>query len=106
MTELLYQTDAYLKEFTARVTAAEGNAVALDRTALYATGGGQPHDTGTLSEILTDGKAGGRTWQVTEVRKQGDDVWHMLQGDGLPDVGAQVSGAVDWERRYKLMRTH
>ena len=49
MTELLYQTDAYLKEFTARVTAAEGSAVALDRTALYATGGGQPHDTGTLS---------------------------------------------------------
>jgi misacylated tRNA(Ala) deacylase len=106
MTELLYQTDAYVKEFTARVTAAEGNAVALDRTALYATGGGQPHDTGTLSEILTDGRTGGRTWQVTEVRKQGDDVWHTLQGDGLPDVGAQVSGVVDWERRYKLMRTH
>ena len=58
MTELLYQTDAYLKEFTARVTAAEGSAVALDRTACYATGGGQPHDTGTLSEILTNGRAG------------------------------------------------
>ena len=99
MTELLYQADAYLKEFTAHVTAAESNAVALDRTALYATGGGQPHDTGTLS-------VGERVWQVTEVRKQGDDVWHTLQGDGLPDIGAEVRGAVDWERRYKLMRTH
>src|SRR4051812_33451780 len=61
ITELLYQTDAYLKEFTAHVTAAENNAVTLDRTAFYATGG-QPHDTGTLS-------MGERTWQVTEVRK-------------------------------------
>src|SRR5689334_3552953 len=99
MTDLLYQTDAYLKEFTAHVTAAENNAVALDRTAFYATGGGQPHDTGTLS-------VGERTWQVTEVRKQGDDVWHTLQGDRLPDIGAEVRGTIDWERRYKLMRTH
>jgi misacylated tRNA(Ala) deacylase len=106
MTELLYQTDAYLKEFTAHVTAAAGGAVALDRTALYATGGGQPHDTGTLSEILTNGSAGRRVWQVAEVRKQGDDVWHTLQGDELPDIGAEVRGTIDWERRHKLMRTH
>jgi misacylated tRNA(Ala) deacylase len=106
MTELLYQTDAYLKEFIAQVTAVEGGAVALDRTAFYATGGGQPHDIGTLSEIAADGQSGGRSWQVSEVRKQGDLVWHTLQGDGLPDVGAQLRGAVDWARRHKLMRTH
>ena len=53
MTELLYQTDACLKEFIAHVTAAEGSAVALDRTACYATGGGQPHDTGTLFPACT-----------------------------------------------------
>jgi misacylated tRNA(Ala) deacylase len=99
MTELLYQTDSYLKEFGAHVTAVEGNAVALDRTAFYATGGGQPHDTGLLS-------AGGRSWQVTEVRKQGDDVWHTLQGEGLPAVGDAIRGAIDWARRYQLMRTH
>src|SRR5262245_13659231 len=99
MTELLYQTDSYLKEFDGRVTAVEGNAVALDRTGFYATGGGQPHDTGALS-------AGGRTWQVAEVRKQGDDVWHTLQGEGLPAVGETVHGTIDWDRRYKLMRTH
>jgi misacylated tRNA(Ala) deacylase len=64
MTDLLYQNDAYLKEFTARVTAADGSAVALDRTDFYDTGGGQPHDTGTLT-------ADGRALQVSEVRKQG-----------------------------------
>ncbi|HNP73707.1 MAG TPA: alanyl-tRNA editing protein [Kouleothrix sp.] len=99
MTELLYQTDAYLREFHARVTAVEQGAVALDRTALYATGGGQPHDTGTLGD-------GARVWRVAEVRKQGDAVWHTLAGEGLPDIGAELRGSVDWERRYKLMRTH
>ena len=99
MTELLYQTDAYLKEFEARVTAVEGSAVALDRTAFYPTGGGQPHDTGTLA-------AGDHAWRVVEVRKAGDAVWHTLAGDAPPEVGAVVHGAIDWQRRYKLMRTH
>lgn len=99
MTEALYQTDAYLQEFDAQVTAVEGAAVALDRTAFYATGGGQPHDTGAI----TDGE---RSWRVTEVRKQGEQIWHTLDGDGMPEVGAQIHGAVDWPRRYKLMRTH
>ena len=48
MTELLYQTDSYLREFDATVTVVEGNAVALDRTAFYPGGGGQPNDVGTL----------------------------------------------------------
>ena len=99
MTELLYQTDAYLREFDARVVAVEGGAVALDRTAFYATSGGQPHDIGTLA-------AGGRSWQVTEVRRQGEHAWHTLAGEGLPAVGDTVHGAVDWDRRYRLMRTH
>ena len=99
MTELLYQTDAYLKAFDARVIAAEGGAVALDRTAFYATGGGQPHDIGTLA-------AGDRTWQVTEVRKSGDQVWHTLVGEGLPEIGSEAHGEIDWGRRYRLMRTH
>ena len=60
-TELLYLRDAYLREFTATVTDVDGQRVALDRTAFYPTGGGQPHDTGTLA---------GAT--VTDVRKEGD----------------------------------
>jgi len=68
--------------------------VALDQTAFYPTGGGQPHDTGTL-----DGVA------VVDVRKEGDLVWHTLDG-ALPADGAAVHGIVDWERRHQLMRTH
>jgi misacylated tRNA(Ala) deacylase len=102
MTELMYQTDAYCKAFDATVTAVEGNAVALDRTAFYPGGGGQPNDVGTLTQ-------GDRTWTVTKVRKQGHDVWHELAGDlsGLGNLkGLTVHGAIDWNRRYQLMRTH
>jgi misacylated tRNA(Ala) deacylase len=100
MTELLYQTDSYLREFTATVTAvdAENNAVALDRTAFYPGGGGQPSDAGNLA-------ADGQTWRVKKAKKRGADVWHYLEGD-LPPVGSRVNGALDWERRYRLMRVH
>jgi len=97
-TELLYLHDAYLQVFTATVVEVDGNRARLDRTAFYPTGGGQPHDTGTLA-----GDAGEA--QVTEVVKQGPDAWHTLEGP-VPVVGAVVTGTLDWERRHGLMRTH
>ena len=100
MTELLYQTDAYRKEFTARVVAQDQTGVLLDRTAFYPGGGGQPADTGLL-------RAGdGRSWQVTRVKRLQGQPRHTLQGTDLPAVGELLSGALDWERRYQLMRTH
>lgn len=99
MTELLYHTDAYLREFDARVVAVEGQRAALDRTAFYATSGGQPHDTGVLSD-------GSRTWHVADVRREGAHVWHTLAETDPPAPGATLHGVIDWERRYRLMRTH
>ena len=94
-TELLYLRDAYLHDFDAVVVDRRDDAVALDRTAFYPTGGGQPHDTGTLDGLT-----------VTDVRKDGDLVWHTLDGGPAPGLGASVSGTVDWARRHALMRTH
>ncbi len=104
MTDLLYQTDSYLREFPARVIAVEEatNAVALDRTAFYPGGGGQPHDLGWL-EIA------GQSLSVTSLKRTGDALWHVLdlsRGGSLPAVGVEVLGRLDWERRYALMRTH
>jgi misacylated tRNA(Ala) deacylase len=99
MTEALYHTDAYLRTFTAPVVAVEGQRVALERTAFYPTGGGQPHDTGTL-------RHGEHRWQVTNVKREGNHIWHTLEGEGLPAVGDVLEGEIDWERRHKLMRTH
>lgn len=75
---------------------AEGRRVALDRSAFYPTGGGQPHDTGSLAEL-----------PVVDVRKEGREVWHSLGGDGpLPTAGDEVAAELDWDRRHALMRTH
>jgi misacylated tRNA(Ala) deacylase len=102
MTNLLYQTDAYMREFIAQVVAIQDGALVLDHTAFYPGGGGQPADRGAIE------------WQshmypVTRVKKIGDRVLHWAETDDLyplPPVNAQVHGQLDWERRLKLMRTH
>ena len=48
MTERLYLHDAMLRSFEAQVLSIDGDRIELDRTAFYATGGGQPYDTGHL----------------------------------------------------------
>ena len=65
MTDLLYQTDSYLREFAATVVAvdAASNRVALDRSAFYPGGGGQPNDTGTLTVDGADVRLGRRRVQ-------------------------------------------
>lgn len=98
MTELLYHLDSYVREFPAVVTAvdADAHSVLLDRTAFYPGGGGQPNDVGEL-------RAGDRVFPVVKVERGN---LHIIEGDDLPSVGDAVTGVVNWERRYKLMRTH
>lgn len=98
MTELLFLTNAYLQTFDATVTAQADGGVVLDRSVFYAGGGGQPADAGTLS-------TGDASWQVTKVKRVAGQVVHFVNGD-LPAVGTAVTGQLDWERRYQLMRTH
>lgn len=97
MTELLYHTDSYLKDFSAKVTGhdTEQNGVLLDRTAIYPGGGGQPNDTGRFE--VSD-----KAYIVSKVARGNV---HITEGD-LPAVGESIHGFVDWDRRYKLMRTH
>jgi misacylated tRNA(Ala) deacylase len=98
-TELLYATDAYVRSFDATVedVTPEGGVI-LNRTAFYPTGGGQPHDQGTLT---WDGGSA----DVVEVRKVGPQVIHRVEGQPLAP-GTRVHGEIDWERRYALMRHH
>jgi misacylated tRNA(Ala) deacylase len=101
-TRLLYYRDSYLREFASEVTAVgeQEHAVVLAQTAFFPTGGGQPHDTGTLA-------VGKRMIAVVDVRKTEGIVLHRLDsGEPLPVVGDIVHGTIDWDRRYLLMRTH
>ena len=104
MTELICHVDSYIQDFTACVSdvQADQNIVVLDRTAFYPGGGGQPCDIGTLM-------LGGRTLAISRVKRQGDDILHQIEGElmlPLPQAGGEITGCVDWERRYRLMRTH
>ncbi len=98
MTEQLYQVDSYVREFDGVVTAIDGQAVALDRTAFYPGGGGQPGDVGMLTWE-------GGSARVVKVKRQGAELWHILDGKP-PQQGTAVRGELDWEQRYQLMRTH
>lgn len=92
--ELLYLRDSYLRSFSASVIGVRESSVALDRTAMYPTGGGQPNDTGEMDGV-----------RVIDVKKEGSLVWHTLDG-ALPALGDSVNVTIDWERRHALMRTH
>ncbi|MCL4835685.1 MAG: hypothetical protein KJZ86_24820 [Caldilineaceae bacterium] len=99
MTTRLYYTDAYLTTFAARVIAAKEVAgkygVELDRSAFYPTSGGQQHDTGTLNGVgVVD----------VEVTEEGG-VRHLLAAP-LPADGQEVTGIVDWPRRFDHMQQH
>jgi alanyl-tRNA synthetase len=104
MTERLYYDDPYLARFTACVVEQlqfEGRpAVVLDRTAFYPTGGGQPHDTG----ILKDAHSPDGIPVVDVIERESDGaVLHLLAGQLDAD---QVSGEIDWDRRFDLMQQH
>ncbi len=100
MTERIYSTDSYAAEMSAEVVAADRDdrRVLLDRTVFYPGGGGQPIDQGALW-------VGDDRLEVVKVTQDADGVWHWLD-EGVPGVGTQVEGRIDWERRYLLMRTH
>jgi alanyl-tRNA synthetase len=95
----LYREDAYLRRFTGEVTAVrtiDGRpAVALAQTAFYPTGGGQPCDQGRLGRFA-----------VTDVREDGDEIWHVVDSDPAPAVGESLEGVIDWERRFDHMQQH
>ncbi len=103
MPDLLFQRDAYLREFDATITGVEpaSRAVRLDRTAFYPGGGGQPADRGRL--VRPDD---GANWHVESTRTESGPAI-VLAGEGaLPEIGDRVRGELDWPHRYRLMQTH
>jgi misacylated tRNA(Ala) deacylase len=100
MTEWLYLTDSYLRTFSAEVIRQDESGVVLDRSAFYPRGGGQPSDEGYLET------PDGTQVRVSDLNREAGEIVHVLEEGPMPAVGATVQGAIDWPRRYLLMRIH
>jgi Ser-tRNA(Ala) deacylase AlaX len=95
MTKKIFWEDPYLTQIETRIASVRGNDVTVDQTIFYAFSGGQEGDHGAIGNN-----------PVVEARKEGKEIIYRLgDGHGLKP-GDQVTMAIDWERRYKLMRLH
>lgn len=95
MTEKIFWQDAYIKEFDATVASLDAGRLVLDRTAFNPRGGGLVSDLGTVEGLA-----------LSEVVKEGDEIFHLFQSPPTLSVGTRVHCALDWERRYRIMKMH
>ena len=95
MTRKIFWEDMYAREFDAKVEAVDGTRVVLDQTAFNPRGGGLVSDMGTL---------GGQ--RVSEVVKEGEAIFHIMEAPPSFGQGAEVHGVLDWDRRFRIMRMH
>lgn len=106
MTKQLYHTNSYLTECTATVTEVnkdeQGKAVfiILDQTIFYPTGGGQPHDIGTITRIKDS-----KVFSVLFVGNFNGQISHQVDTEGLQS-GDIIHGNIGWQRRYQLQKMH
>ncbi len=94
----LYYEDAYLRTFNSTVVAVEGDRLALEESAFYPRGGGQPSDQGII-------EFDGASSRVVSVSRKGAAIIHTVQGD-LPAVDQEIKCLLDWDLRYRYMRLH
>jgi len=102
MTQRLFHDDSYQREFSAITIShdPENHGIALDQTAFYPGGGGQPPDKGLIHH--PDGSI-----PIIKVKQTGGQIIHFLPQDvPLPEIGSSLDYEIDWDHRYQLMRTH
>lgn len=103
MTEMLFRTDAYLREAEAKVIAlTDEGGIVLDRTIFYPTGGGQPGDSGRI----TWGALG--ALEIATAVKGPEETVVLVPSEpaALPIPGTTITQHLDWERRHRHMRMH
>ena len=102
MTKELFRDDAYLRATDATIEATVDGAVVLNQTIFYPEGGGQPGDRGILH------CANGESITIVDTRKGANgSILHLpAEGAVLPPPATTVNAEVDWDYRYRHMRTH
>ncbi|MHA1952746.1 MAG: alanyl-tRNA editing protein [Candidatus Heimdallarchaeaceae archaeon] len=101
MTELLFQTDSYIKEFEAEIVEISEDAIILDKTAFSYQGGGLQSDTGNIQT------KSGEKYEVKQALFRKGKVLHSIVPNPSKNlVGETVRCTIDWEPRYRQMRMH
>jgi len=103
MTETLFQSDSYLRNCTAKVVQSDDRGLQFDQTVFYARGGGQPGDSGTVTD------ASGNQLTIVDTVKDpesGEHIHLVESAHPLPAMGEQCELTIDWDRRYRFMRMH
>lgn len=95
MLHKVFWNDPYRRRLDTEIATVAGDAVTLAETIIYAFSGGQESDAGTI---------GGHA--VLAARKDGGNIVYTLPPDHGLKPGDKVATAIDWERRYRLMRLH
>ena len=96
-TNLLFLEDSYRKEFSAEILSFENTYVVFDQTCFYPRSGGQECDTGVIEKER-------EMFTVSEVKKNKGIVLHKI--DGVLEKGDKITGKIDWDRRYQMMKYH
>tara|TARA_B100000029_G_scaffold134614_1_gene128975 strand:+ start:10153 stop:10857 length:705 start_codon:yes stop_codon:yes gene_type:complete len=96
--KILCYSDSYLKECKSKVMEVNDHGVVLDQTVFYPGGGGQPSDNGKL--ILENNE-----YLVKGLKRIDGQIIHLIEG-AKPEINSELNAIIDWDKRYKLMRTH
>lgn len=99
MTVELAASDSYLRSAEGTVTEWVEDGLVLDRSVFYARGGGQPGDIGVI-------RFDGGEVVISDTIRRSGKIIHVVSGDSKPEPGTPVEGVIDWDRRYRIMRTH
>lgn len=99
MTEELYLSDHYLKEFDARIVEVGDDYIVLDRTAFFPRASGLEGDTGKIIADVGE-------YKVIGGKRDGNKVIHFLETTEGLKPGMEIHGVIDWENRYRQMRLH
>ena len=94
-TKKLFNDDPYLISFRGKVVRVDGNLLELDQTAFYPEGGGQIGDTGVIGGV-----------RVVDTQKNNGTIRHVLEAPPVFQIGDEVGGEIDWDRRYLIMKLH
>ncbi len=95
MTRTLFQENAYLKEHKTKVNQIEGNKVLLDETIFFPQTSTEPGDLGKINDS-----------KVIGLKKEGDEIWHILNKPPTFKEGDTVDLQIDWDKRYSMLKLH